>query len=158
MKLKKLIRRISNLPVDEFMSTIPDDFALFDTSSPFIRHVGPLYYRADEDKVDLGLLVEEVHCNRTGRLHGAMVCAIADIALGQNVGLALVADGVAVPSIATVSMSTDFAGTAKVGDWIEAHVDVQRVGKQMAFANAYLVCDGERIARISGIYRVFDQP
>ena len=51
-------------------------------------------------------------------------------------------------------MSTDFAGTARIGDWIEAHVDVQRVGKQMAFANAYLVCDGQRIARISGVYKI----
>ena len=149
------------------MSSIPADFIPLDTSSPFISNVGPLYYRSDEDRVDFGLLVEEIHCNRTGRLHGAMVCAIADIALGQNVSLALATNGAfdtaedrasAGAALATVSMSTDFAGTAEIGDWIEAHVDVQRAGKRMAFANAYLVCDGERIARISGVYKVITKP
>ena len=147
----------------EAINSIPADFVPLDTSSPFISHVGPLYYRAEENRIDLGLLIGEIHCNRTGRLHGAMVCAIADIALGQNVVLALTTNGAfeniqdnGAPgaTITTVSMSTDFAGTARIGDWLEAHVDVQRAGKRMAFANAYLICDGERIARISGVYKV----
>lgn len=145
------------------MQSIPTDFDPLDTSSPFINQVGPLYSRVKKDRIDLGLLVEEIHCNRSGNLHGAMVCAIADIALGQNVGLALATNGAfenvkdngspGAP-IATVSMSTDFAGSAKVGDWVETHVEVQRAGRSMAFANAYLVCNGERIARTSGVYKV----
>ena len=95
-----------------------------------------------------------------------MVCAVADIALGQNVFLALTKNGAFEniqgsdapgPTITTVSMSTDFAGSARIGDWIEAHVDVQRAGKQMAFANAYLVCNGQRIARISGVYKIISK-
>ena len=91
-----------------------------------------------------------------------MICAIADIALGQNVGLALAKQGAfdniqdngpGAP-IATVSMTTDFAGTAKVGEWVETYVEVQRTGRSLAFANAYLVCGNERIARTSGVYKV----
>ena len=92
-----------------------------------------------------------------------MVCAVADIALGQNVGRLFAengafedSEGVLLPGVgmATVSMSTDFAGTARVGHWVEAHVDVQRAGKRMAFANAYLVRGEERIARVSGVYQI----
>jgi len=54
----------------------------------------------------------------------------------------------------TVNMSIDFAGTAAAGDWIEVSVDIQRAGKRMAFANAYLERRGERIARVSGVYQV----
>ena len=142
---------------------IPDEFELLETSSPFIAHVGPLYRRTTDDQTTLGLLIENSHCNSRGRLHGAMVCALADIALGQNVARAFAdngafvdARGAAIPGVgmATVNLSTDFAGTARVGDWVEVHVDVQRAGKRMAFANAYLVQGTERIARVSGVYQV----
>ena len=92
-----------------------------------------------------------------------MISAVSDIALGNNIGLALANDGhfdgikareAPGAPIATVSMTTDFVGTASVGDWVEVHVDVQRTGKSLAFANAYHICNGERIARSSGIFKV----
>lgn len=145
------------------MDNIPRGFEPIETTSPFILNVGPLYRKTTENQIFLGLLIEEQHCNSRGRLHGAMVCAVADIALGQNVGRLFAengafedSEGALLPGVgmATVSMSTDFAGTARVGDWIEAHVDVQRTGKRMAFANAYLVRGEERIARVSGVYQI----
>ena len=42
------------------------------------------------------------------------------------------------PMLTTASVTTDFAGGAKVGDWVEAHVDVHKVGGRLAFANCYL--------------------
>ena len=145
------------------MDNIPRGFEPIETTSPFILNVGPLYRKTTENQIFLGLLIEEQHCNSRGRLHGAMVCAVADIALGQNVGRLFAengafedSEGTLLPGVgmATVSMSTDFAGTARVGDWVEAHVDVQRTGKRMAFANAYLVRGEERIARVSGVYQI----
>ena len=49
-------------------------------------------------------------------------------------------------------MSADFAGSARIGDWLEAHVDILKVGGRMAFANAELVVGTERIARVSGVF------
>ena len=145
------------------MDIVPEGFAPLETESPFIANVGPLYIRATEEHAHLGLLIEEHHCNSRGRLHGAMVAALADIALGQNVARAFAINGVfhdsqgaPIPGVGmvTVNMSIDFAGTAAAGDWIEVSVDIQRAGKRMAFANAYLERRGERIARVSGVYQV----
>ena len=36
--------------------------------------------------------------------------------------------------LTTASVTTDFAGGAKVGDWVEAHVDVHKVGGRLAFS------------------------
>ena len=58
------------------------------------------------------------------------------------------------PFITTANVTTDFAGSAKVGDWIEAHVNVQKVGRTLAFANCYVVCEGRRIVHASGIFSV----
>jgi acyl-coenzyme A thioesterase PaaI-like protein len=143
---------------------IPSGFKILDTKSPFNLHVGPYYYLPRGNEIVFGLLISMKHCNTSGRLHGAMVCAIADIALGHNIVQSLTVndvfdesarDEVTLTNIVTMNLSTDYSGTALEGDWVEVHVEVQRAGKSMAFANAYLVRDGERIARVSGIYRVY---
>lgn len=54
--------------------------------------------------------------------------------------------------LTTASVTADFAGAPKVGDWVEAHVDVQKVGGRLAFANAFLVVDGERVVRGSAVF------
>jgi acyl-coenzyme A thioesterase PaaI-like protein len=45
-------------------------------------------------------------------------------------------------------------GAAKLGDWIEAHADVQKVGRSMAFANCYFMVNDKRIVRASGVFNV----
>ncbi len=154
------------------MGEIPGDFVPLDTASPFNRHVGPYHCCMVDKRFVLGLLIEEKHCNSAGRLHGGMMSAIADIAIGHNVGLTLAANaaadqgggdfeisdlrGAPKAPIATVSMSSDFVGTAGIGDWVEVHVDVQKAGQSLAFANAYIIKDTQRIARISAVFKVFD--
>ena len=150
------------------MPDIPPGFTALNTNSPFNNLLGPYYCQLRDGGLVIGLRVEERHCNTGGKLHGGMVPALADIALGHNIGLALAAGrepgaetpqelarGVPGAPIATVSMSTDYAGTATRGDWIEAHADVQKAGRSLAFANAYLMCGDERIARVSAVFRVF---
>jgi acyl-coenzyme A thioesterase 13 len=52
----------------------------------------------------------------------------------------------------TASISTDFAGSARLGDWVEARVDIQRVGKRIAFANTYLHVEDRRVVRASAMF------
>ncbi len=147
---------------DVLSADVPTGFELFQTTSPFNLHLGPYYARVVDRSVTLGLRVAAHHCNRTGRLHGGMISTLADIAIGNNIGLALSVDEDfrdrrpdSSPSIATVSMSTDFTGSVKEGEWVEVNVDLQNVGKTLAFGNAYLVCNDQRIARVSAVFRIF---
>jgi acyl-coenzyme A thioesterase 13 len=52
----------------------------------------------------------------------------------------------------TAQLSVDYAGAAKLGDWIESSVEVQRVGARLAFASGYIFARGERIVRASAIF------
>jgi acyl-coenzyme A thioesterase 13 len=54
----------------------------------------------------------------------------------------------------TSNLSADIAGSAKLGDWIEARVDLQKIGRTPAFAHAYLHVDEARIARVLGVFAV----
>jgi acyl-coenzyme A thioesterase 13 len=73
---------------------------------------------------------------------------LADIALGYTTAFSEDPP----LSLTTVNISADFAGHARVGDRLEAHVDIQRIGRRLVFANAYLVVGEERIARASAIF------
>jgi len=53
---------------------------------------------------------------------------LCDIALGYRTTRSQTPS----PMLTTASVTTDFAGGAKVGDWVEAHVDVHKVGGRLA--------------------------
>ncbi len=144
--------------------TIPEDFREFPTSSPFVTSVGPFYGAITDDAIVLGLVVEQRHCNTAGYLHGTMFSALADIALGNNIGRVInqgkEAQGKETQArigITTVNLSIDFAGNAREGDWVEMHTEVQKVGSTLAYANGYLKNGDEPIGRASGVYRLLER-
>ncbi len=132
---------------------VPEGFALIERPKPgFMALCGPTYIRHPGGGASpiLALRVEEKHLNMRGIVHGGLLVTLADSALAT--GLHYVRK---VPlSLVTVSLTTDFVETANLGDWIEAHVDVQRVGARMAFANCYLHVGEKRILRASGVFAV----
>jgi acyl-coenzyme A thioesterase 13 len=151
------------------MNAVPLGFEPISRSGPFEEANGPLYFKAENGAVTLGLRIETRHCNSAGTVHGGMIATICDLALGRNIGFAsaspdaLVAwrnkeAGAPVKRLVTVSLSIDYAGYASVGDWIEVRTEVQKVGKALAFANAYVLRGDERIARASAVFRDLADP
>jgi hypothetical protein len=51
----------------------------------------------------------------------------------------------------------DYAGSARVGDWVESQVEIHRMGARLAFANCYLVSGERRIVRASAIFARADE-
>jgi acyl-coenzyme A thioesterase PaaI-like protein len=77
-----------------------------------------------------------------------VLATLADVALGY----AMLAAHGGKSGFVTVHLAVDYAGSAKVGDWIESDVEIQRVGARLAFANCYLVAQGNRIVRASALF------
>jgi len=127
----------------------PEGWKPLKRGGPFLHMLGPLYYRKDEQgRPIIAMRMEEKHLNTRGIAHGGMLVTLADSALG----IALSMSRTPPQPMVTVSLTTDFVEAAKQGDWMEAHVDVQRVGKRLAFANCYLVVGDRRILRASGVF------
>ena len=121
--------------------------------NPFNEMVGPFYERRRGTEVSLGLRIEERHTNSRGICHGGLLATLADLALGYA-ALALAGQS----SFVTVNLSLDFAGSAKLGDWVQSEVEVQKTGARLAFANGYLVANGARIVRASAIFALSATP
>jgi len=130
------------------MHEIPLGFAPLFRTSPFLEATGPFDFRRDGERLVVALRVLEKHVNARGFAHGGLLMTLADIALGYS--LAYSEEPPA--SFVTANLTADFAGSAKLGDWVEAHVDIQKSGTRLAFTNAYLVVDGERILRASAVF------
>lgn len=130
--------------------TPPPGFVLLRRGGPFMAGLGPLYCRRSEGQIVIALRIDARHTNMRGIAHGGMLATLADGALG--IGLTLASDDKV--SFVTVNLSTDFVAAAHPGDWVEAHIDIQRVGRRMAFANCYLQVGEERILRASGVFAV----
>jgi uncharacterized protein (TIGR00369 family) len=128
---------------------IPEGFKeLRRSSSPFLTSFGPLYAKAEGNAVVIGLRIEQRHLNTRGLAHGGMLVTLADSALG----IVLAMSQPKPQPMVTVSLTADFADAARVGDWVEARVDVQKIGKRLAFASCQLWVGERRILRASGVF------
>jgi acyl-coenzyme A thioesterase 13 len=127
---------------------VPEGFEPLARTSPLVELLGPFYSRGAGSGFVLAVRVAEKHANARGIAHGGVLLTLADVALGYA------AEGsVDLPvRLITASLSADFAGSARVGEWVEARVDVQRVGGRFAFANAYLHVGDRRVVRASAVF------
>jgi acyl-coenzyme A thioesterase 13 len=124
----------------------PASFSPVDDPGPFLEHVGPLL--ADGDVV--GLEIGERHLNRAGTAQGGLLATLVDFAMGRAVRKSTDGERRA----ATVSLTTDFLGAAKEGDWVEARTEVERLGGTLAFVDCSLSVDDREIVRGRAVFAV----
>ena len=127
---------------------VPEGFEPLFRSSPFLDLIGPLFYRKEGDGFVVGLRVLPKHANARGAAHGGLLLTMADVALGYRTAFSQTPPA----ALTTVNITADFTAAARVGDWVEVHVDIQRIGERLAFANAYLTVEHNRIARASAVF------
>jgi acyl-coenzyme A thioesterase 13 len=132
------------------MSEIPEGFEPIFRSSPYLELLGPIFNKKADEGLVIGLRAEEKHCNARGLVHGGVFSSLADVALGYNAAF----QGKEPTPLVTASLSIDYAGSAKLGEWIEVYTDIQKVGKRIAFANCYFLVGTKRIVRASGVFSV----
>jgi uncharacterized protein (TIGR00369 family) len=131
-------------------NAVPEGWTPLGGSSAFVRHLGPLYVKEASEHRVIGMRVEDKHLNTRGIAHGGMLVTLADTALGVALSLS---ERPPRPMV-TVSLSVDFASVARVGDWVEAHVEIQRNGRQLAFASCQILVKDRHVLRASGVFAV----
>jgi len=128
---------------------IPQGFEeLQRANSRFLSSLGPLYAKSEASGLVIGLRVEERHLNTRGVAHGGMLVTLADSALGIVIAMSRTPPH----PMVTVNLTADFADVARQGDWVEARVDVQKMGKRLAFATCHLWVGDRRILRASSVF------
>ena len=132
------------------MAMVPTDFVLHTRSSAVTKPWEPIYANAQEHSFRLGLTIAEAHCNSRHMLHGGVIAALADNAMGLT--FAHVSGRVG--SVVTTALSLDYFGSGKIGQWLEITPRMVSAGKSSGIVDALVTADGATIARANGSFRL----
>jgi len=105
----------------------------------------PIYSRRTGKAVQIGLRARAPHANSRGMVHGGLITALADSAMGLSCGEQL--EDVA--GLVTVSLTIDFIAPARLGQWLEIRPQVLRASPGQSFCAATIHADDTLCARAS---------
>lgn len=130
---------------------VPSGFTLADFTPGFLDHGGPYYLGAALEGVRvLGLLVCPHHINYQDAAHGGVISTFADVALSHAVYDA------ERPRLApsTITLTVNYLNGARLGDWLEARVRIDRLGGRTAYTSGGVWRGEEQIATMSGVFSI----
>jgi uncharacterized protein (TIGR00369 family) len=141
----------------EEAGSVPEGFTRIERGGHFLASLGPLYAKKTETGLVIAMRIEEKHLHTRGIAHGGMLVTLADSALGIAVAnhareRAAGTETAAPRSFVTVNLSVDFIASAHEGDFVEAHVGIEKVGARLAFATCFLHVGKRRVLRASGVF------
>ena len=129
---------------------IPEGFEPHFRKSPLTDPWEPLYCKRTDKAVIIGLRLARPHTNARGLIHGGLIAALADNAMGYSCAQATEW----ITSFVTISLAVDFTGSAEIGQWLAVESDVIKTGSTICFAQSLIKADDAVIARASGTFRV----
>lgn len=133
------------LPRDD----LPEGYQPFQSRSPFLDWVGPVYSKANPNGLSITIWVDGRHCNSRGIVHGGVISTLIDVALGYSAG-----HGVAGAKLTTVALNLEFLSPALPGQWIVCEGALSKHGRTVAHASCLVTSTGRTVARGAGIFAV----
>ncbi|MES2264655.1 MAG: PaaI family thioesterase [Pseudomonadota bacterium] len=128
------------------MRIIPDGYAPLGISQGFVAQCGGFYVHAERPVLAMRVLPE--HLNSASVAHGGFLATLADAAFGTFIKRRLDYSGMPL----TVSLNLDYISAVREGDWLEAQVDVHKVGARLANASCLLKVGDKLVLRSSGTF------
>src|SRR5262245_56187306 len=118
---------------------VPEGFAPHFRKSKVTDPWEPLFSRLLPDAVQIGVWLRDVHCNALGFVHGGVIAALADNAMGLSLVRMMQGgrtEGQERPTGAvTVSLAVDFVATAQVGQWLQIEPRIVKSGRTLGFVD-----------------------
>lgn len=112
-----------------------------DPNDRFVSQIGQIWRRAIDGKEEFGFVAEEKHLNRNGTVHGGMLVALFDHALGEAC-YRLVGDDAA---LATIQLNAQFMQMAHPGAFVVSSADILRQTRTLLFIRGECRVGGEAV-------------
>jgi acyl-coenzyme A thioesterase PaaI-like protein len=130
-----------------------EGWTIRDDEPGLIALVGPLWQHGEGERIAFGFLVQEKHLNRRDVVHGGMLMAFAD----QALGLAAREITGGLPQ-ATIQFDTHFIAPAVAGEFVSVRPAVVRRTRSILFMQGALSVGQRVIASSQGIWKVISKP
>ena len=136
------------------MEAVPDGFLKHDRKSGLTDPWEPIYSLKTAEGVVLAVRAGPAHVNSRGFVHGGLLTALADNAMGLSCASQLPD----LASLVTVSLSIDFLASAQTGQWISFEPRFVKVGGTICFTDCFVNADGVACAKASATFRALRKP
>ncbi len=134
---------------------VPDGFERHFRRSNLTDPWEPIYSRKIDDKLQIGLVLTEQHCNSRGFVHGGLIATLADNAMGLSSVFALANAGREVKGgLVTISLGVDYLGSAKLGEWMEIDPEPVKVGGSICFVRALVRANDTPVAMANATFKI----
>lgn len=130
--------------------SVPPGFEPAGFAHGFLDRGGPYWRSGHGAGAKIGLRIDEGHLNYQNIAHGGVLTTLADVALSYCVHVSESPP----PGLATVSLTVNFLGAARLGDWLEAEARIDRIGKRLAYASGGIRRGDETVATMSGVFSI----
>lgn len=130
----------------------PEGFVRHFRQSPLTQPWEPLYSRRTDSAVVIGLRAREAHCNSRGFVHGGLISALADNAMGLTCATRI-GEGA---SLVTINLALDYMGVARIGQWLRFETGFVKLGASICFTDLMVRADDEVCAKATAVFRRVD--
>ena len=135
------------------MDQAPDGFEPWTRGgSPVTAPWEPIYTRETPILVEVGTFIRKPLCNSRGLLHGGVLAALCDVAMGCTLGVVLRARGFNTASLLTTHLSVDYIGKAERG-WLHITPAIIHAGQSSGIVEATAFADDAAIAHAKASFR-----
>ena len=128
----------------------PSGFKPANFSPGFLDRGGPYWLGKADGRTIVGLRIGDGHLNYQDAAHGGVLTTFADVALS----FALFASEQPPLPVATVTLTVNFLGAARLGDWLEAEARIDRIGKRLGYASGAIRCGDQTVATMTGVFSI----
>lgn len=129
---------------------IAADFEPHFRKSPLTDPWEPLFSKRTDLGFTLGLTADTQHCNSRGFVHGGLISALADNAMG----LSCASHHEKLNGLVTISLHVDFVSAARIGDWLEFETQFVKPGSSVDTAQGRVLANGKVCALIGATFKV----
>lgn len=122
--------------------------------SPLTEPWEPLYSKRTDDAVIIALRAGAQHCNSRDFVHGGLISALADNAMGLSCALHHERAGQKLGGLVTVTLNMEFVGKAQKDQWLEFRTSFVKPGRSLDAAQGQVLADGKVCALMSATFKV----
>lgn len=130
--------------------SIPSGFQRHPRSSPLTEPWEPIYSRQTPEALIIGLRLAKPHTNSRGLVHGGLIAALADNAMGLSCSV----QAKNLQGLVTISLNVDFLSAASIGQWLQIDTNFVKLGGSICFAQGLITADGEPCARANATFKI----
>ncbi|MBI3199049.1 MAG: thioesterase family protein [Rhodospirillales bacterium] len=131
---------------------VPAGFELFATASPYSRHIGPIYIKAEPEGASVVQPTLPRMCNSGGVLHGGYLMSFSDSAITRAAAL------VTEMAPSTVSFAAEFLSAGDTTAPLTTRVEIPRRGKSIAFLRGLVEQSGRGLLSYSATMMLRPRP